>query len=114
MTLAVGPAKYTAAGTIKFASYGSGEIAILIVNTCGERECVATVALVGQGAPHPGENCVWLKDWSENEGIADALVKAGIVTLTGKTYAASRHVVARHAQLTPAAITELNLARGDQ
>ena len=113
MTLHVGPARYTAAGTVTFARYGSGEIAMQIINAHGERECVATVSLVPCGAEHPGEYGVWLKDWSENDGIADALVKAGVVTLTGKTHIASRHVVARHAQLTAAAIGELNAASGD-
>jgi hypothetical protein len=112
MTLHVGPARYTAAGTVAFARYGSGEIAMQIINANGERECVATVSLVPCGAEHPGEYGVWLKDWSANDGIADALVKAGVVTLTGKNYATG-HVVARHAQLTAAAIAELNAARGD-
>jgi len=36
----------------------------------------------------PGEGCVWLKGWSENEGIPAALEAAGVVKLTGKTYSA--------------------------
>jgi hypothetical protein len=109
--LHVGPARYTGPGAVKFARYGSGEIAMYIVNHEGERECVATVALASSGAEHPGEECVWLKDWSENEGVVDALVKAGIVTLTGKTHATG-HVIAKHARLTPAAIAELQRSRG--
>lgn len=111
MTLHVGPARYTAAGTVKFARYGSGEIAMQIINANGERECVATVSLVPYGAEHPGEHGVWLKDWSENDGIADALVKAGVVTLTGKSHVTG-FVVAKHARLTAAAIAELNAAQG--
>jgi hypothetical protein len=30
-------------------------------------------------------NCVWLKGWSENEGLPEAMEKAGIVRLTGRT-----------------------------
>jgi len=32
----------------------------------------------------PAEGCVWLKGWSENEGIPEALVEAGVVRLTGR------------------------------
>jgi hypothetical protein len=32
----------------------------------------------------PNEGCVFLKGWSENVGIPEALVKAGIVELTGR------------------------------
>ena len=32
----------------------------------------------------PNEGCCFLKGWSENEGLPDALVKVGIVELTGR------------------------------
>jgi hypothetical protein len=102
IVLRVGPAKWMHGGVIKFGRYGSGELAMQIVNEMdGQPEAKATVALVPD-AEHPGEFSVWLKGWSENEGIPEALEKAGIVKLTGRTFATG-HVVAQHAELTEAA-----------
>ncbi|HUV67558.1 MAG TPA: hypothetical protein VMW24_26940 [Sedimentisphaerales bacterium] len=47
----------------------------------GEHLFTATVCLEEQ----PSQNCVWLKGWSENIGIPQALVDAKIVQLTGRT-----------------------------
>ena len=47
----------------------------------GEPLFTATVALNDE---LPNEGCVFLKGWTENEGIPEALVKAGIVELTGR------------------------------
>lgn len=102
----MGKATWSRGGTIKFGRYGSGEIAIQILNEDGTPEARATVSLVSYGAPHPGEFGVWLKGWSENEGIPDALVKAGIVTLTGRTHSTG-YVEAQHAELTEVARTAL-------
>jgi hypothetical protein len=67
---------------LKFGYYSNGSIAIKGYSTDGLHECVfiATVAL--STIPAPG--FVFLKGWSENEGLPEALVKAGIVELTGK------------------------------
>lgn len=46
-------------------------------------EPMFTATVCADKPPSPG--CVWLKGWSENEGIPEALVKAGVVELTGKT-----------------------------
>ena len=47
----------------------------------GEPLFKATVAI--DEVPPPGH--VFLKNWSENEGIVEALIVAGIVELTGRT-----------------------------
>lgn len=110
-SLRVGAAKWTKGGLIKFGRYGSGEIAIQIINEMdGQPEAKATVSLVPYGAPEPGEFGVWLKGWSENEGIPEALVKAGIVTLTGRTHATG-YTEAQHAELTEVARAALAEAR---
>lgn len=101
-TLRVGAARHTNAGVIRFARYQSGETAIEILDEDRERQITATVAVVPYGAPHPGEYGVWLKGWSENEGVPDALVAAGIVTLTGRTSGNGR-CDAQHALLTDTA-----------
>jgi hypothetical protein len=63
-----------------FKNYGNGSIAIQAFSLCGEPEFTATVAL----DEIPGKGKVFLKGWSENEGIPDALINAGIVKLTGR------------------------------
>lgn len=101
--LRAGPAKWTRGGPIKFGRYASGELAIQIMNAeDGQPEAKATVSLVPYGAPEPGEFGVWLKGWSENEGIPEALAKAGIVILTGRTWETG-YTEAHHAELTEAA-----------
>lgn len=100
---------------IDFGTYRSGELAMTVVDRDGtayrnsipgEQLCVATTAVVDHGLPDPGEGCVWLKGWSENEGLPEALQAAGIVTLTGRTHAIN-FVTAIHAKLTPIALEEL-------
>lgn len=104
--LRVGPTKYSDGGHIHFGEYGSGEIAITIMEDSMTPSLKATVSLVPYGAPDPGTFGVWLKDWSENEGVSDALQAAGVVELTGKTFATG-YVEAKHAILTKRARVEL-------
>jgi len=105
--LRMGAAKWTKGGPIKFGRYGSGELAIQIMNPeDGQPEAKATVSLVLYGAPDTGEVAVWLKGWSENEGIPEALARAGIVTLTGRTWTTG-YTEALHGELTEAARTAL-------
>jgi len=66
---------------LKFGTYSNGSVAIQGVTEEGEPLFRATVALDVM----PSDGCVFLKGWSENEGIPEALVKAGIVELTGRT-----------------------------
>jgi hypothetical protein len=94
--LRVGATRYLPSGIIRFGQYRSGETAIEVVDQHGEAQYVATVALVPYGAPHPGEYGVWLKGWSENEGVPEALAAAGVVTLTGH-----RHPTASVKHSTP-------------
>jgi len=63
-----------------FAKYQNGSTAIQAKSLFGEPVFTATVALEEM----PPENHVFLKGWSENEGVPEALVKAGVVKLTGR------------------------------
>lgn len=67
-------------------------------------------AHVPHGGPYPGEYAVWLKGWSENEGVPKALADAGIVTLTGRLNLAG-FAEAEHAELTERARTALDAKR---
>jgi hypothetical protein len=111
MALIVGPSGYSRGGIIEFGRYQSGEIAIQIFGPDGEPEATATVSLVPYGAPEPGERSIYIKTWSENEGMSEALVKAGIVILTGKAVPTG-YCMADHAILTDVAWEELQRQEG--
>jgi len=66
---------------LSFKFYGNGSTAITGTSLQGEPLFTATIAL--DEIPQPGH--IFLKGWSENEGIPSALVSAGIVELTGRT-----------------------------
>lgn len=68
---------------VKFSqyNYGGGTAIQLIDANDGELVAVATVNLPEQPL---GEDEVFIKDYSENEGMADFLVKEGIIELTGE------------------------------
>ena len=100
--LRVGPTSFLFAGIIQFQKYPSGETGIKVVNEEGD-SYVATASVVPYGAPDPGETGVWLKGWSENEGVPQALESAGIVTLTGRTHATG-YLSVQHGELTERAL----------
>lgn len=60
---------------IRKASYSNGTTALILMGETGERLAVATVAL----DVLPGEGNVFVKNYSENEGILESLQKAGVV-----------------------------------
>ena len=64
---------------LHFGNYGDGSPSITATSLDFEPMFKATVALNEK----PADGCVFLKGWSENEGIPEALVKAGVVELTG-------------------------------
>lgn len=105
--LKVGPAKWTPGGLIEFARYRDGEIVILVINPVdGEREAKATASL--EGAPSAAiRNGVWLKGWSENEGLPEALEKAGICTRTGEKWPTG-FCEAEFATLSPEALEAID------
>ncbi len=68
---------------LEFGKYPNGSASISGMSLQGEPLFKATVAV----DKLPANGCVFLKGWSENEGIPETLVKAGIVKLTGRTVA---------------------------
>lgn len=62
-------------------NYANNVPAIQILKN-GGLECVATVNLWDGVEPNPG--CVFLKGWSENEGLPESMVAAGLVEPTGR------------------------------
>jgi hypothetical protein len=82
-----GAAKYFKAATVFAGKYPADDSISLVSGMGTEDQQVYTVCLAAHAAPlTPGH--VWLKDWSENEGVPQALVDAGIIELTGVTWPA--------------------------
>jgi hypothetical protein len=68
--------------SVKFTAYQNGRTAIVLYDASGEEWTTATVNLPGAELA-PDE--VLVKDYSENVGMLQALVEAGIVEPTGRT-----------------------------
>ena len=92
-----GPAEYFKAATVFKTIYPADGTTCLVSGRGTEDQQVYTVCLAHDPAP-TGKDIVWLKDWSENEGVPEALVKAGIVELTGAHWPTG-YVSAKEARL---------------
>lgn len=101
MTLSVGKTRYSEGGDLGFKVYTTGHLAITVFDPdTGEPICHATCNMPEYPAQ---QNCVWIKNWSENEGIWQALIAAKIVSATGRQRQIG-HVAAQEALLTPATL----------
>ena len=83
------PTKYASAdGIVKFSRYqATGEIAFEVWDAVEfEPMYRPSVTIVDWGArladPEKGE--VWIKTWSENQGVLEALIKADIIEFAGE------------------------------
>lgn len=92
----INPTTYSKGGFVRFAEYHDKSPAILIIDDNGQPQIKATVNLENET---PDEGCVFLKGWSENDGVPEALVNAGVVELTGRKVRASQWVFALEARL---------------
>lgn len=61
----------------------SSDALVLVDHETSERVAVATSCLAGMGVIVPAEHAA-IKDYSENEGMLNALIDAGIVELTNE------------------------------
>jgi len=104
--LKVGPAKHMQGGLISIGFYGEGAVALMIESDRG-REAVATVNIPEIDLP---DEQIILKDWSENEGIPEALEKAGLIVLTGESVPTG-FVLAPIAKMRDALLKEVQKAR---
>ena len=66
------------------AEYVEGGTALMAVTPeTGEEYFTASVYMEGMTPDDP--NTIWVKSWSENEGIMEELVSHGVLELTGQT-----------------------------
>lgn len=80
-----GAAKFLKPAMVMRTSYPADGSVALVANYGTENQQTYSVCLAHDPAPIKPDH-VWLKDWSENEGCVDALVKAGLVEVTGNTW----------------------------
>jgi hypothetical protein len=64
---------------IVFAQYSNGRTAIELVDAEGWHEPIARASVNLPDAPLEDDE-IFIKDWSENEGMVGALVRAGVVS----------------------------------
>ena len=102
--LRIGPVGSMEGGTMTISRYPNGEVALIIRGEGDDDYIVATVAL--EEAPRVAPHRVWLKGWSENEGVPEALVRAGFVRLTGDHHP-SGFVAAQLAELLEPLLSEV-------
>ncbi len=105
--------KYGLSGDIEFAQYATGETAIRITGPEG-LIATATVNIEEWGAPPAPRGRIWVKTWSENAGMDEALIAAGVCEPFSpscrdvEVYGGyGNSCVAVSLRLTPAALAEL-------
>lgn len=90
------PTRFAPQGRAELGRYPTGNLSIRVYDaTNGEPLYTATCNLPNFSLE---EGFVFLKGWSENEGVPEALEAAGIVRLTGKKVQAG-FAVAQEAEL---------------
>ena len=103
----VGKSTHSNGGTVELAFYHHGGSALIVVDDESLPEYTASVNMI-ETIPEPlPYDEVWLKTWSENEGVPEALVAAGVVELTGD-FAQAGHSTVVKARLTDEAKTALD------
>jgi hypothetical protein len=96
---------------VQFARYANDRIAIQLVDhEDGEPIATASVNLPEYDLP---ADHVIIKDWSENEGMYETLIEAGLITETDLEVP-SGFVLAPVGKFTPEALTEINKAKAPE
>jgi hypothetical protein len=81
-----GPARHFKAATVFITEYpADGSVALVAAPGTSDQQ-VYSVCLANGPPAKQKTNHVWLKGWSENEGVPEALEEAGLVKLTGETW----------------------------
>lgn len=93
MNVTLGGTEYRDVEVRRNGRYADGSPAIQLWDAQGPL-ATATVWL----PEPPAEGCVWIKDWSENEGMLDSLALAGVIEVTGRV-APTGYVVAHEGRL---------------
>ena len=85
-------------GFIGWGLYGNGRLAVTMMSASkGGIQTLLKIS-VDVDEETPAVGCFFVKDWSENEGIMDALVEQGVVEDTGRRVPVG-HTEAKEARL---------------
>lgn len=99
----IGPSAHSKGGDLRWSFYPeTGETALVSYSPDGEPELTITVN-PEEPARRSGECEIWVRLWSPNEGVVQALLDAGIATDTPEM-ARCGYSAAVLCKLTPAAI----------
>lgn len=97
----------------EWGQYVGGKIALKLMDGdpegFGEQVATATVNLHDPAPPSniwDPKKQIWIKNWSENEGMYEALIQAGVITATERQWQAG-FCMARLGTLTEASLNEL-------
>jgi hypothetical protein len=84
--------------------YPNGRVALVVFAPDGEQLATATVNLPDEPC---ADNEIFVKDYSENEGMADFLVKEGFIEPNPTGFARSGFVTIYRYQLSKSALSEM-------
>ena len=91
-----------------FAQYHDGSIAILLRGKPGTNYQYAPIATATVYVQKTAENVVGIKNWSENKGMAQALIAAGVIKDKLLYKLPTGYVEAEYYELTDAALEEIS------
>ena len=69
--------------TISRGEYNDGTVS-LVLDSLDEGPVATVTVNLGEYGLHPTPGCFWIKNYSEAEGLGDALAAAGVVVPTGR------------------------------
>lgn len=102
---------YNGAAVVAFGRYRNGALALQLLDP-ETGECIASPTVNMQDYPeatHPGREQIWVKDYSESEGMPKALMDAGIVKTEGaELFRNLNNCVFRLCDLTEESVKHLN------
>lgn len=96
-----GPTKFCKGNSaISINWYGDGTPALVLIDPETNTKNMTATVNMSATEDRPPPHHVYIKDWSENEGVLDALIKSGLVEKTG-TVARAGFCVAHLVKLKP-------------
>jgi hypothetical protein len=88
--------------SVSFSRYGSGELRLDLEEAESQEPWLTATVAVGAPGAIP-KDCIAVKDYSENEGVANLLIANGLIESTPVASIKSGFVVVKVYRLTPIA-----------
>lgn len=102
---------------VRFGRYANGWLAVYTIDEDGQNALRISVNLEELGAAGPGPHEFWVKTWSENQGVLEAIRASGLAIAAGNvftvnTYNSRAHLV-RLTAIGRAKLREQEATRGN-